>query len=68
MDTTPLRYSVHIPNPRPALTKRLSELYPGGGFKLNTESEKKFLFHCTHYRSDQTQKVVQLVLRRSMQC
>jgi hypothetical protein len=55
MDTTPLRYSVHIPNPRPALTKRLSELYPGGGFKLNTEFEKKFLFHCTHYRSDQTQ-------------
>jgi hypothetical protein len=32
------------PTPRPTLTKRLSELYPGGGFRLNTESEKKFLF------------------------
>lgn len=56
------------PTPCPALSKRVSELYPGGGFREYGIRGQVFI-SWTHFRSDQTQKVIQLVLHRSfMQC
>ncbi|KAF8489483.1 hypothetical protein F5888DRAFT_1196650 [Russula emetica] len=53
------------PTPRPALTKRVSELYPGEGFRSNTGFEKKFLFAVRTIVVTRLKKVIQLVLRRS---
>jgi hypothetical protein len=44
------------PTPRRAPTLHVSELYPGGGFRSNTESEKEVSVPCIHYRSNQTQR------------
>jgi hypothetical protein len=57
------------PTPRPTLTNRVSELYPGGGFKSNPESEEKFPFPVCTIEVTRPKKVIQLVLRRSsMRC
>jgi hypothetical protein len=53
------------PTPRPALTKRVSELFPGEGFRSNTDFENKFPFPVRTIAVTRLKEVIQLVLRRS---